>query len=580
MRIGLHAVGALWLAGTIACGSGKPEGDNPGKSAGSAGDRPAVVGGAPSGGGGGSPAGNPTATGGDAGANGTDPIAGECDELNRFGVPSLTFTLPQGKEIISYPDVQKSFPDVDWQKLERLYIPAGVYKSVELGNLPDRDAKSPLVISNWGGQVQVGPNLGGNFIWAINGGSNWVLTGRYDPESKTGDAAFPGHACGDYANSRGRYGFLSDDAFDHSGKYTHMGLAVGGGATDFELEYLEITRSGFAGIRLLNSMAGGVSDPSQPMANVRVHDTYVHDVDSEGFYFGWTGDPPSHLFPGLQVYNNRVVRTGSEALQVQDLDDGSRIHHNVFAFGALHWLDNFGAYQDGCLQILARQGEIEFDHNVVMGGAGTFLSFFSSPQDGDGSRSVTFHDNYFADTRSLGGYLNGSSEAGSGFRFESNYFRGLDFDYTAVAPDATDPGVVFGVNSAHHAPIAFIDNAIDSERQLVSGIALNGTRGSISASGNRNVAVPAVAFADSGYPDVPTSKLSAWGTTATLAPDQHPIAYAAGDLVMSDAKLYRARVANQGKLPAEHPDTWEELPLPADDLRVPEDSPYAQLGVH
>ena len=28
--------------------------------------------------------------------------------------------------------------------------------------------------------------------------------------------------------------FLSDDAFDHSGPYTHMGLAVGGGATDFE----------------------------------------------------------------------------------------------------------------------------------------------------------------------------------------------------------------------------------------------------------------------------------------------------------------------------------------------------------
>jgi hypothetical protein len=43
-----------------------------------------------------------------------------------------------------------------------------------------------------------------------------------------------------------------------------------------------------------------------------VHDTYVHDTDSEGYYFGWTGDPPSYLFPNLQIYNNRIVRTGSE----------------------------------------------------------------------------------------------------------------------------------------------------------------------------------------------------------------------------------------------------------------------------
>ena len=60
-----------------------------------------------------------------------------------------------------------------------------------------------------------------------------------------------------------------------------------------------------------------------------------------------------------------------------------------------------------------RHRQVEFDHNVTLGGAGTFLSFFSSPEAGDGPRNVTFHDNYFADTRSLGGYLNGSSDAPS-----------------------------------------------------------------------------------------------------------------------------------------------------------------------
>lgn len=516
----------------------------------------------------------------DAGRGGEAEPPSACEDLGHFGVPSVTFTLPAGKPIISYPDVQKSFPEVDWQKLERLYVPAGKYKTFELGNLPKRDAASPLVITNLGGQVQVGPNLGGNFIWSMGGGSNWVLTGRYDPDSKTGDAAFPGHHCGKYSNSQGTYGFLSDDAFDHSGQYTHMGLAIGGGATDFELEYLEVTRSGFAGIRLLNSKTGGVPEPTQPMANVRVHDTYVHDVDSEGFYFGWTGEPPSHLFPNLQIYNNRIVRTGSETLQVQDLDEGSRIHHNVFAFGALHWLDNFGKYQDGCLQILVRQGKVEFDHNVSFGGAGTFLSFFSSPEAGDEARNVTFHDNYFADTRSLGGYLNGSSEAPSSFSFSNNYFRGLDFGYTPVDPSAKDPGVVFGINTAHHAPIDFTANTFEGSRMLLSGIALNGTKANISASDNVNAAVEPVAFVDSGYPDVPTSSLSAWGAKATLAADMHDIVYAAGDLVMSDAQLYRAKIDNQGLLPAEHPEAWEKLGVPADDLRLGEASPYAGMGIH
>jgi len=514
-----------------------------------------------------------------AGTAGSAAPSDGCDEFGHFGTPSSTFTLPAGKPSIAYPDVQKSFPDVDWKTLERLYVPAGKYKTFELGNLPVREAGAKLVITNIGGQVQVGPNLGGNFIWSMGGGSNWVLTGRYDPDSKTGDAQFPGHRCGVYANSRGKYGFLSDDAFDHSGPYTHMGLAVGGGATDFELEYLEVKRSGFAGIRLLNSVSGGAADPSKPMANVSVHDTYVHDVDSEGYYFGWTGEPPSYLFPNLQIYNNRIVRTGSETLQIQDLGDGSRIHHNVFAYGALHWLDNFGQYQDGCLQILSRQGKTEFDHNVAVGGAGTFLSFFSSPEAGDGPRNVDFHDNYFADTRSLGGYLNGNAEAPSSFRFSHNFFRGLDFGYTTVNPSAMDPGVVFGINAAHKAPISFEGNTLETDRKLISGIDLNGSKGNVSATDNVNAPVEAVAYVASGYPDVPTSRLSAWGATATLAPGMPAIEYAVGDLVMSDAELYRARVANQGLLPADHPEAWEKLALPADDLRVEANSPYAAMGV-
>ena len=194
---------------------------------------------------------------------------------------------------------------------------------------------------------------------------------------------------------------MSDDAFDFTAPYLHMGIAVQG-ASDFEIEFVEVRRSGFAGIRLINPRAAG--EAPAPMANVSVHDVYVHDTGGEGFYFGWTGTPPSNLFPGLQIYNCRLLRTGNEALQIQDLGDGSHVHHNVFASGGLHWLDNgLGRYQDNTTQILTRSGRVEIDHNVFVDGAGSWLNSFYAPEPGDAAMQVAYHDNYFLPPRSLRG---------------------------------------------------------------------------------------------------------------------------------------------------------------------------------
>ncbi len=276
-----------------------------------------------------------------------DAIVSSCDPPGHFGVPTTTFTLPSTGPSISYDDVQAAFPQVDWSMLDRLYLPAGQYTNILLGNLPDRTADRPLVITNLGGQFFVGNNPNGNYLWSFSGGSNWILTGRYDPVSMTGDVAFPGHACGHYADSPGHYGIMSDDDFAFAAPYLHMGLAVAD-AHDFEIEYVEVERSGFAGIRLLN-------DPTmdEPIANVTINDTYVHDTGAEGYYFGSTGDPPANKLAGLQIYNNRILRTGNEALQIQDLGDNSHVHHNTFISGGLHWFDNgLGRYQDNNYQAI------------------------------------------------------------------------------------------------------------------------------------------------------------------------------------------------------------------------------------
>jgi len=517
------------------------------------------------------------------GVTDSGPVS-SCDPPGHFGgAPATTFMLPPSSATgFGYNDVQARFPEVDWATLDRLYLPAGTWTNIELGNLPVRTPDRPLIITNKGGQFVVGFNPNGNYIWSFHGGANWILTGRYDELSQTGDVNFPGHACGNYADSAGKYGILSDDDYALQAPYLHMGLAVGA-ATDFEIEYVEITRSGFAGIRLLNDASRIGSD--KPMANVKVHDTYIHDTDGEGVYFGWTGAPPSNLFPRLELYNNRILRTGNDALQVQDLGDGSHIHHNTFISGGLRWLDNgLGRYQDNLAQIHTRSGTIEIDHNVFVDGAGNLVSFFSAPQGSDGPRHVTFHDNYFADTLSLGGYLNGTSNDGSTFTFANNTFRNLEFNYTPVDPDATDPGVVFGKNGGVMDPIAFTQNHWQGSKRLANGITGgDGTSGNITATGNINddpVAIEFVGGAGNVWSG-PRRHLTRWAPIATVDEADPPVTYHPDDLVMHGGAptLYRCTMESTGTAPTDAPNAWTALPRPNDDVRVVASSPYASYGV-
>lgn len=518
----------------------------------------------------------------DASTEVAPPDAAEtCEAEGRYGVPQSTFTLPvKSGAAINYADVQKSLPDIDWTSLERLYIPAGTYPQLMLGNLPARDAAHPLVITNLGGQVKIGPSQGANYIWSMGGGAGWVLTGRYDAASKTGDAAFPGHRCGAYARSSGTYGIVSDDAFDFTAPYLHMGIAVQG-ATDFEIEFVEVLRSGFAGIRLLNPRAAG--EPATPMANVRVHDVYVHDTGGEGFYFGWTGAPPSNLFPGLQVYNCRLLRTGNEALQIQDLGEGSHVHHNVFASGGLRWLDNgLGRYQDNTAQIHTRAGKVEIDHNVFVDGAGAWLNSFYAPETGDGAMQVSYHDNYFSDTLSLGVWVGGTAAAGSTVTFENNVFRGLTWGYGVIAADPGANAAVLGLDSLFVGALALKGNQWEGTRALVGGLAGgNGTKGAVTATGNVNGTVPAVVFRNAGWPVGEGRHLTSWAPKATVVSGAPAVTYHAGDIVTyGDAPtLYRCKTDGAAGPPSDHPEAWTKLETPADDVRVapPEYAGYGPI---
>lgn len=498
-----------------------------------------------------------------------------------FGTPTTTFTLPAslaGKitaDSIYLSDIQASFPGVDWAHLDRLYIRAGHYKFISIGNLPVRSASRKLVITNAGGQVRVG-SLGHYYLFNLSGGSNWVLTGRYDPVSLTGDAAFPGHRGGQFANTQGKYGIVVDDAFVQPGV---SGVAVYGGATDFEIEYTEIARVDFAGI-----MAKTDSTASATMSNVALHDNYIHDTGSEGLYIGSTQAQPQHQIRNWKIYNNRILRTGTEAIQLGQLGGLNEVHHNVFGPAAIDWRAAFQDYQDNNFQIGIREGELRVHDNVFIGSAGSAVSFFAHAVAGDataGNVGVTIKNNYFSDMRGLGMYVNPTALPGMSYRFEDNVWRGWRYERNQVYANETASTHLLRVANTG-TPIAFSNNhwsgPVDFSNTLASG---SGTNGNVSGSGNDRLAAEAVRFVNAGLPDgFDYLRLEMWTDVATRGGNA-PVSYAQGYVVMHLGLPYRCRLAScpSGHVPDANPSTWEPLALFVDDVRVVPGSRFAAMGL-
>ncbi len=505
----------------------------------------------------------------DAAASSSSATPPPLETKPRWPAPERTFTLPKPSGELAelyYPDLLDAFPDVDFGELDRLYIPAGSYRSILLGGLPKRSAERPLVITNLGGQVRVGGDAA-NYVFNISGGSNWVLTGRYDGDLQTGDAGFRGHAEG-YAHSRGKYGLFIDDAFSKEGL---TGLSIGGGASDFEVEMLEITRAEFAGI-----VAKTDNDGQATMRNVSLHDTYVHDVGSEGIYFGSTQTQPQHAFENLHIYANRLVRTGTEALQVGQLGDGCEVHNNVLGPAAIRWRSAFQRYQDGNVQYGQRYGSSRFHHNIVVGAGDLFVEFFPQAVAGDvhgANDSVTFDHNYFSDSSASGVYTHADANSVE-VVFEANLFRGFTFNYDEVYPDVSPPNQVFGIGSNTENPHLLTGNRFDAPFLFVEW-----TFDTTTVEDNLRETLPALEFVDFMGADIDANfrQLEWWTDRATLSPDQPEVTYPAGAWVMHRGTLYRALAENRSVPPDTAPETWEALPPPADDTRVAPGSVYAGL---
>jgi hypothetical protein len=501
--------------------------------------------------------------------------------LASAGASALTtFTLPATAPggTLYYLDVQGSFPGAAWSTLDRLYIPAGTYEKVYLGNLPQRLGGRPLVISNSGGQVHVTGAADSNYLFVVSGGANWLLTGQYDPVAQTGNVNFQGHAQHQYASSGGHYGIWIDDASGQPDAASPpVGLSVGEGASAFGLRFIEINGTPTSGVRLLPATDGA-------MDAVRISDLYIHDVEGAGLLLGSGGAQPQGRIHGMRVHDNRIARTGAQGIKISQVGNASRIENNVLYLTSLSWYSYFTAYADDGIAAQPREGSTRFAANIVVGAADAMFVDLPLIVGGDShsaSDVVAFDDNVFSNGRYYGGYLSSSLPASVRYRFARNRFHAIVYQYDSYGGAFTDPERILSLPTGVSNPISVTDNLWDGPQTLINLVAdPNQAQGSITASGNAHATLTDPMFVASGMPvGFDPFNLSTWAATSNSQHGDNPVTYNIGDLVAYRTKLYRCIQSNTNARPDLNPASWTPVAQPTDDLRLAAGSPYANAGL-
>lgn len=262
-------------------------------------------------------------------------------------------------------------------------------------------AEQPIEIINCGGPVTVGDPTG-NSSAGIQ-----IVRSSHVRLSGSGDLAT-------------RYGIKVEGT-------QSQGVAMYAGSTDMEVEWVEVTRTGFAGIMAKSDPGcnGEYARGTFTQRNTHLHHNYLHDTGAEGFYlghfsfYGYTDSdcPDRTLYPhelaGVHLHHNCFERTGADGLQLGAAVSGVEVHHNVID---QYGVDPFEPFQDNGIQL----------------GAGTTGNWYSNvirndPQRATGNALIVFGQDEIAFFNNLlehtgGVYLHHSIRAGTELALLNNTF--------------------------------------------------------------------------------------------------------------------------------------------------------------
>ena len=237
---------------------------------------------------------------------------------------------------------------------DTLYIEAGSRRSLKISNVRG-DALHYVTITNLGGDAII-ENTDFHYGLWISGSSFFRLTGSI--------------------NNQQHYGIR----ILKTGKGAN-GLSLDTKCTDYEVDYIEISNTGFAGISAFTHPTCDLQSNRDNFVqrNTIIRDNYIHDTYGEGmyvghsFYNGYTIDCEGqskvvypHEIVGLKIYNNTLKNIGYDGLQVCCAAQDCEVFNNrISNYGTLN-----EATQHSGIQIGAGT-KLRCYNNSILNGSGT-----------------------------------------------------------------------------------------------------------------------------------------------------------------------------------------------------------------
>ena len=240
---------------------------------------------------------------------------------------------------------------------DTLYISADRTRGLKFQNLVGRKNK-PVVIINTGGQVKIDDQTSWGGLTFEN--CKFVkVTGTGDPDFK--------------------YGFRL--------AAIQSGLAFTELSTDCEAEFIHIYHDGFFGIYAKKDYGGKPPQPAPVFENLWIHDCFIENV-TEGMYIGET-KTPAMAFRHVKIYNNIVINTGRESVQIANGVEDVEIYNNTL----LNAGNNNEIFQNNVLQIGDNTVSLVYN-NIFSNAPGYGIISF-------GMGNNNFQNNYIANTKGV-----------------------------------------------------------------------------------------------------------------------------------------------------------------------------------
>lgn len=237
----------------------------------------------------------------------------------------------------------------------------------------------------------------------------------------------------------------------------HYGFKLTGGtscltfseySSDCEAEYIEMegVPSTFFGIYAKKDFSGDPPTPYPVFNNLSIHDTYIHDL-AEGMYIGETLSPGME-FRHLRVYNNMVVNTLRESVQIANSVEDIEIYNNLFLNAGL---ENLPVQNNG-LQI-GTNTIAKVYNNIII----------NSPSFGVivlGNGDIELKNNFIQNNKGV--FIDDRFETlpYSGIQLESNFFDQIN--NTQVIENRNEFNDLFILNNSYSSDILFFKNAVES----------------------------------------------------------------------------------------------------------------------